>query len=199
MMPASERSPGFWSTISVSIIASLVALACQQGIRMAWQVRTLPERVMEWLLLFVPLNLFERGLQQFGANAKDIALVGTFVGMATVLAVVGWLAVRSLDGWLILLVGFAGWLFTMAIVMPVTGAGLFATGLLTNPVLTDAAYLLVFGVYSVVLALGAGALSRLEPRRRRHPQRSASLERRSLPAALAASLASLAPYIVAGA
>src|SRR5438067_8369187 len=159
MTSASDRSPGLWSTIGVSIIASLIALVCQQGIRMAWQVRTLPERVMEWLLLFVPLDLFERSLQQFGASAKDIALVGTFVGMAAVLAAVGWLAVRSLDGWLILLVGFACWLFTMAIVMPVTGAGLFATGLLATPVLTDAAYLLVFGAYSAVLALGAGALS----------------------------------------
>src|SRR5438045_4295675 len=82
MTPASDRSPGLWSTIGVSIIASLIALVCQQGIRMAWQVRTLPERVMEWLLLFVPLDLFERGLQQFGASAKDIALVGTFVCMA---------------------------------------------------------------------------------------------------------------------
>ena len=109
--------------------------------------------------------------------------------MAAVLAAVGWLAVRSLDGWLILLVGFACWLFTMAIVMPVTGAGVFATGLLATPVLTDAAYLLVFGAYSAVLALGAGALSRLVPRRRRRRQRSGSLERRSLLAGLAASLA----------
>ena len=32
----------------------------QNLLRDSWQVRTLPERVMEWLLLFVPLDLFER-------------------------------------------------------------------------------------------------------------------------------------------
>src|SRR5947209_16348073 len=154
VMHAPARSPSWWSALAIGIAASLVAMVFQQGIRTAWQVRSLPERVMEWLLVFVPLDLFERGLQQFGGNAKDIALVGTLAAMAILLVAVGALTVRAaLSGWLILLVGLGLWLFAMVIVMPVTGAGLFATGLLVSPVLTDAGYLFVFGGYSAVLAL----------------------------------------------
>jgi hypothetical protein len=33
-------------------------------------VRSLPERLLEWLLLFVPLDVFESLLQRFGFDAK---------------------------------------------------------------------------------------------------------------------------------
>src|SRR5919202_6610825 len=163
MMPAPARSPDWWSATAIGVAASLVALALQQGVRMAWQVRSLPERVMEWLLVFVPLDLFERGLQQFGANAKDVALAGTLVGMAILLIVVGALTVRTVSsGWLALLVGLGLWLFAMVIVMPAPGAGLFATGLLVSPALTDASYLFVFGGYAAVLALGTDVVRQLD-------------------------------------
>jgi hypothetical protein len=42
--------------------------------RAAFQIRTLPERIMEWLLLFVPLEAFEKGLQQFGPHAKELVI-----------------------------------------------------------------------------------------------------------------------------
>jgi hypothetical protein len=197
-MITSGRWRDWWSALMVGIVASLVAMLFQQGIRTAWQVRSLPERIMEWLLVFVPLDLFERGLQQFGANAKDIALVGTFVGMAILLIVVGSFAVRNaLNGWLMLLFGFGLWLFAMIVVMPVTGAGLFATGLLVNPVLTDAGYLFVFGGYSAVLALGAGLVGRLEPGRYAQRRRAVSLDRRSLLAGLVGTVATFAAYGVA--
>jgi DMSO/TMAO reductase YedYZ molybdopterin-dependent catalytic subunit len=195
MMPALARSPHWWSATAIGIAASLVALAFQQGVRMAWQVRSLPERVMEWLLVFVPLDLFERGLQQFGANAKDLALAGTLVGMAILLIAVGTLTVRTVSsGWLAVLVGFGLWLFVMVIVMPVTGAGLFATGLLVSPALTDASYLCVFGGYSAVLALGTDLVKQLDRVRPGQPRGAASRERRSLLAGLAGMLATAAAY-----
>src|SRR5579859_3463722 len=51
-----------------SAIASGTALWLQNVLRDTWQIRTLPERVEEWLLLFVPLDLFEQGLQRLGAE-----------------------------------------------------------------------------------------------------------------------------------
>ena len=63
--------------------------------RDTWQIRTLPERVEEWLLLFIPLDLFERGLQQLGADAKVVALQVTIVGMAALLVAIGVLALRA--------------------------------------------------------------------------------------------------------
>jgi DMSO/TMAO reductase YedYZ molybdopterin-dependent catalytic subunit len=198
MKPAPARSPNWSSAIAIGIAAGLVAMVSQQGIRTAWQVRSLPERVMEWLLLFVPLDLFERGLRQFGTDAKDIALVGTLVGMAILLVLLGAVTVRAVSsGWLALLVGLALWLFAMLVVMPVTGAGLFATGLLVSPVLTGAGYLFVFGGYAAVLAVGVGLVGRLELARGSQPQGSTSQDRRTLLAGLAGMLATVAAYSVA--
>jgi DMSO/TMAO reductase YedYZ molybdopterin-dependent catalytic subunit len=195
MMPQPARPTNWWTATAIGVASSAVALALQQGVRAAWQVRTLPERVMEWLLVFVPLDLFERGLQQFGANAKDIALVATQLGMAVVLIVVGAVTVRTAStAWLALLVGLGLWLFTMVIVMPVTGAGLFATGLLVSPLLTDASYLFVFGGYSVVLALGMAVVNRLGRAAPGEAAGSGRLQRRTLLAGLAGMVATAAAY-----
>src|SRR5204863_5263817 len=70
----SVKRPGWLVSLLVGCVATAVALRLQVLIRDVWQIRSLPERVMEWLLLFVPLSVFERGLQQFGANAKEFAL-----------------------------------------------------------------------------------------------------------------------------
>src|SRR5690242_1105128 len=110
-----------WPTIiGIALLATLLAMLVQFAIRSAWQVRTLPERVMEWLLLFVPLDLFEGALRQFGASAKDLALIGTFAGMGIVLLFAGSVALRkSASGWLMLLLGLGLWLFAMLVVMPI--------------------------------------------------------------------------------
>ena len=135
-----------------SALASGVALWLQNVLRDTWQIRTLPERVEEWLLLFVPLDLFERGLQQLGSDAKEVALFGTVVGMAALLFGLGVLALRAAwTSWWLLGLGVGMWLVAMAIVMPVTGAGFFATGLLIAPLLVNAGYLVVFSSYACVL------------------------------------------------
>ncbi|TME97944.1 MAG: hypothetical protein E6I52_18510, partial [Chloroflexi bacterium] len=79
----------------VGCLASAVAMLLQNVLRDTWQIRSLPERVMEWLLLFVPLDLFERGLEQLGANAKEVALTGTVAGMAVALAAIGALVLAA--------------------------------------------------------------------------------------------------------
>src|SRR5436189_5859175 len=89
--------PGRLAAFLVGCLASGVALVLQSILRDVWQIRTLPERVMEWLLLFVPLDLFERGVQQLGGDAKEVALYGTVVGMAVLMAAIGALALRA--GW----------------------------------------------------------------------------------------------------
>jgi DMSO/TMAO reductase YedYZ molybdopterin-dependent catalytic subunit len=154
--PSTQPGPIRWlPALVVSCIASGVALLLQNVLRDTWQMRTLPERVEEWLLLFVPLDLFEQGLQQLGANAKEVALAGTVAGMAALLFGVGVLALRAAwTGWRLLGLGVGMWLFTMAIVMPVTGAGFFATDLLIAPLLVNAGYLVVFLGYTCVLIGG---------------------------------------------
>jgi DMSO/TMAO reductase YedYZ molybdopterin-dependent catalytic subunit len=190
------RRYGAWA---ISGVAVLVAMVLQQLARNVWQVRTLPERTMETLLLLIPLDLFERGLQQFGASAKDIALVGTYLGMIVLLLLVGRWAVRTHNIWMSIAGGGVLWLLAMVVVLPLTGAGVFATGLLLNPISTDAAYLGVFGAYTAVLALGNG-LHRVPAVRRpaagQHVEQFA-VERRSLLAGLGSALVTLVAFGVA--
>src|SRR5882762_8126511 len=129
---------GWPTALLAGILASGIALVLQSVLRDVWQIRTLPERVMEWLLLFVPLDLFERGVQQFGGDAKELALYGTVVGMAALLAVLAAVALHGgWSSWRLLGLSLLLWVMAMAVVMPVTGAGFFARALLISPVLTN--------------------------------------------------------------
>jgi DMSO/TMAO reductase YedYZ molybdopterin-dependent catalytic subunit len=89
-----------------------------------------------------------------------------------------------------LLVGFLLWLLAMLVVMPLTGAGAFATGLLVSPLLTNAAYACVFGAYAAVLALGTGLAA---PR----STRTADAGRRGVLAGLGGAVVSILAFGVA--
>src|SRR5579864_1930809 len=195
-MTRRARKPGSGRALAIAAVATLAAMGIQQAIRNAWQVRSLPERAMETLLVFIPLDLFERGLQRFGANAKDIALVGTYVGMAAVLLVAGWWTVRrfATNAWLCLALGGLLWLATMLVALPLTGAGAFGSGLLSNPLLVDAAFGCVFAAYSGVLAVGTLLLN-WQPGAQRVG--TANLERRSVLAGLGSTFAALVAFGVA--
>src|SRR5690349_12629946 len=97
---------GWGAVLAVSALAVVVAMGLMAWARAAFQIRTLPERVMEWLLLFIPLDTFEKGVQQFGPNAKEYALYGANVVMCLILLGLGVLALRrAWSGWLILVMG----------------------------------------------------------------------------------------------
>src|SRR5438270_685572 len=52
----------------------------QNVLRDTWQIRTLPERIMEWLLLYVRLDLFERALVTGLVGTALAYAVARFVG-----------------------------------------------------------------------------------------------------------------------
>ncbi len=88
----------------------------------------------------------------FGSAAKVLALGGAIVGMAAALVAVGAGAVKSGP----IAVGAATvglWLLAMAVVMPVTGAGFFASALLRDVMLTNLSYAGVAFTYGMVLLL----------------------------------------------
>src|SRR5919202_756779 len=120
--------------VMAAIGGSLAALLAGGGmlvLRSVLQVRTVPERVMEWLLLFVPLGVFEALLQRFGFDAKRYALWLAVAAMLVLLAGLGYVILRRRwSFWEIAATGLAVWLFVMVVVMPVTSAGLFAADLL---------------------------------------------------------------------
>ena len=160
------RSPSWGESILVGTVATAIALRLQSVLRDIWQIRGLPERVMEWLLLFVPLDVFERALQQFGPSAKEIALYGSVLGMAGTLLVLAVLTLHAgWSSWRLLGLGLLLWLVSMAVVMPITGAGFFARNLLIAPLLINVGYLFVFLGYASALAAGRLLIGRA-PRER---------------------------------
>ncbi len=154
---------GVWS-----LAATLAAVGLMFWARAAFQVRTLPERIMEWVLIFVPLDAFEQGIRTFGPLAKVLALYGSTAAMSALLLGLGVLALRRRwSGAAILGIALTLFLVTMAGIMPLTGGGFFATNQFQHPVLVSGAYLSVALAYATVLLAGqvlarfpAGAASR---------------------------------------
>ncbi|MBV9119348.1 MAG: molybdopterin-dependent oxidoreductase [Chloroflexi bacterium] len=142
-------------SVLTSVAASGLAMALMFWARSAYQVRTLPERLMESLLLLIPPDQFEGAIERYGPAAKEYALYGAIVVMFLALVAIGVAAFRGIrhPAWL-LAVGIALWLVAMVIVMPLTGAGMFAVGLFQNPLLVNAVYLGVGLSYATVLLLG---------------------------------------------
>ncbi len=138
-----------------SLVATVLAMGLMFWARAAFQVRTLPERLMEWLLLFVPLDAFAQGIQDFGPQAKVFALYGGIVIMSAALFGLGLLALRrQWPGLGILGLALVLFLVAMAGIMPLTGAGFFATGLFQHPALVNGVYFGMALAYATVLLLG---------------------------------------------
>src|SRR5262245_58974148 len=105
-------------SLPIALLAGAVAAgaagAIMVALRVALQVRTVPERVMEWLLLFVPLDVFEAGLQRWGFAAKWYGLLGAVAATFLLLVGVGAVLVRRRTSLAAIWgIGLGLWLFTM--------------------------------------------------------------------------------------
>ena len=101
------------------LAAAAVAWVTMQFVRATFQVRTVPERLMEWLLIWVPLDLFEAGLRRFGFAAKQYALAAAVVAVLAVLAALGAAALRRRwSGGALAALAVGLWLITMAGILP---------------------------------------------------------------------------------
>src|SRR5579864_2316413 len=87
--------PPLATTAVFAVVAAAVAIGLMFLARGVYEIRTLPERIMEWLLLFIPPDLFEKGPQTLGATAKDVALDAAYVVMAAALCALAIIAIRS--------------------------------------------------------------------------------------------------------
>ncbi|MCA1648380.1 MAG: molybdopterin-dependent oxidoreductase, partial [Chloroflexi bacterium] len=141
-------------TAAGAFAAALAAFGVMLLLRLGWQVRSIPERVMEWLLLFVPPSVFEAGLQWLGFDAKRYGLYAAIVLMFVLAALLGyWVVRRGWPMWAIASLGPVLWLVVMLIVMPLTSAGWFAQDLVDGKYAAMGGYLSVGLTYAAVLAL----------------------------------------------
>ncbi|MBV8714028.1 MAG: molybdopterin-dependent oxidoreductase [Chloroflexi bacterium] len=115
-------------------------------------VRSIPERLMEWLLLFVPPGLFEAILQRFGFDAKRY---GLDAAVLLALAALAWIGYEALwRGWSLPALGALGpalWLVVMLVIMPLTSAGVFASALVEGATANILGYLAISLSYAAVL------------------------------------------------
>lgn len=147
------------ASAAVASTATAAALLVMFWTRSAFQIRTLPERVMEWALLFVSPDALEAGIGRFGFEAKVYALYAAVGGMALILIGVGTVVLaKARSPWTLWALGPALYLFAMAVIMPVTGAGLFASELFQDPWLVNACYLGIAFSYASLLLLGKSLL-----------------------------------------
>ena len=165
-------------TMASHLLVSLAgggAAAIAAGLSMAmlrWTlvVRTIPERVLEWSLLFIPPDQFEAALLRFGFEAKRYALYAAVGGMLLLLAALGALALwQRWSARAILALGIGLWLFTMLVIMPLTDAGVFAIDLSDGTRAAIGGYLAVALTYAATLSV-VGALPK-------HDASTASLNR----------------------
>src|ERR1700738_3246352 len=80
-------------TLGGACAAAVAASAVMGLIRATLQVRSVPERLLEWSLLFIPLDVFESALQRFGFSAKVYSL---YVAVAIMLGLLTWLGAIAL-------------------------------------------------------------------------------------------------------
>jgi DMSO/TMAO reductase YedYZ molybdopterin-dependent catalytic subunit len=135
------------------LLAALLASAGMLLLRETLQVRSAPERLMEWLLLFVPPGAFEATLQRFSVDAKRYALAAAVVVSVGLMALVGYALLRRGTSVLgLAALGFGLWLVVMLVIMPLTSAGVFAADLLQGQAAAVGGYLAVCLTFVAVLA-----------------------------------------------
>ncbi len=148
-----------------SLVGSGLVILLMLWARMAFQLRTLPERIMETFLLVIPPDQFEAAIEKYGPMAKDYALIGTYLAMFLALFAIGLLAVRRFRSAAPLLgLGLILWLVVAVVIFPVTGGGLFAAGLLLqSPILINALYIGIGLAYATCLVAGRWVAQLAEP------------------------------------
>jgi DMSO/TMAO reductase YedYZ molybdopterin-dependent catalytic subunit len=184
-----QESPSLRAAVIGGAAAAMAAGVAMAVVRWALLVRTVPERVMEGLLLLVPLDLFELGLLGLGIDAKRYALYGAIAGTLVVLGALGTLVLRR--RWptgAILALGLGLWLFVMLVLLPLTSAGVFAMGLLDGTRANVGGYLTVALVYAATLAAASALIGGPPP---------ATASRREVPEIWAATPAAAQALILA--
>ena len=133
-------------------LASLASGAVMLLMHLTVQVRTVPERVLEAVLLVTPPDLFEAGLQRYGFDAKRYALTATVIATLMLLAGLGaWAIGRRWSVGAVMSLGLALWLFVMLVIMPLTDAGPFALDLIHGTKAAIGAHLAVALAYAAAL------------------------------------------------
>jgi len=147
-----------------AVAAAVAAGAAMYVLRFTAQVRSVPERLLEWLLILAPPQAFENLLMRFGSDAKRYALWLVSVALLAGLTALGFAVLsRRWSVPRLLGLGIGIWLVLMVVVMPLTGAGVFAADLIDGAWTAVLGYLATSLTFASVLAIAAMTWPRLAP------------------------------------
>jgi len=179
------------------VAAAVGAGATMALLRWTLQVRTVPERLLEWGLLLISPGVFEVSLQRFGFDTKRYALYVAVFATLMMLAAVGALALgRGWSGRALLMLGIGLWLVVMLVIMPLTGAGWFASELVDGTWSAILGHLAVALAYAGCLGLVGMALQPLGAGSVAGPSPGAGRRRAALTAIGGALAALLGTYAI---
>jgi len=154
-------------------VAAVVAGEVMLLLRAAIQVRSVPERLEEGVLLVLPLDVFTAGLQWFGFDAKRYGLYAACAAVLAVLVGVGTMAMHK--RWRPLKLGLGLWFVAMVALLPLTGAGFFASDLFDKRWAAVVGYLGVALAYAACLGWWTSALAGQSADAGRRPGRRAAV------------------------
>lgn len=158
-VPASDSRSGWWAGGWAALLAT-VALGAA---RLLLGVPTPPELLADTFIGLLPPAAFSASLDLLGEVAKPLLTCGLLAGQTAIGALGGALAawlLRQIEGptgvsrasGVTALLGLAGWLGVLFVLLPIGGEGFFGLTSPPGPFVTMLSYLGVAAVYAVSLA-----------------------------------------------
>ncbi|MEA2622392.1 MAG: hypothetical protein QOH61_1302, partial [Chloroflexota bacterium] len=143
------------ATVLDGAIAGSIALAILLGTRLVIGRAGFLEAVADGFTRFVPLDLFEKGIQLLGPGAKSLVYAGVCAGVVVAGALVGRLLSRFRTGfWLLdgLIVAAVAVVVAEVLVLPLFGAGVAGSSLVGDALALHPPLILAAMAYGLTLA-----------------------------------------------
>jgi DMSO/TMAO reductase YedYZ molybdopterin-dependent catalytic subunit len=143
----------------VGLLSSILALALNLLARFAFGAPTIPELMTERLFAVVPISLVEFAVSLLGVFAKHFAFIGcaTIYVMLMTAGAAAFLRLNKKQGPIyIALFALFMWLFTLMVVMPLLGFGLFGRNSPPGMVPVSAWLLFVYACYGSFIGFFGG-------------------------------------------
>jgi DMSO/TMAO reductase YedYZ molybdopterin-dependent catalytic subunit len=145
----------------VALLAALASLTTSFIARFVFDAPLIPELMAQAFFGILPINLIAFVVGFLGPFAKHLAFLGFVVIYLIALIAAAFYFLRFIQkssrhsqtkAWLIIF-GITTWLFTMAIIIPTLGGGLFGDNLRQGTGFASLSLLVVYAIYAVTLGL----------------------------------------------
>lgn len=149
---------GFVAGVEAGILASLLMLVFKR----MWEVATLPDIVADGIVQLVPSRVFAFLLLNLREDAKPLLFISLIVAQVVLGGLIGWAYARTQgariaaplrSSWATgLAIAALLWLFTVLVLLPLSGAGLLGSELWQNSRGTLLSFIFLYALFGSALA-----------------------------------------------